>query len=76
MAISKTQPETKSKRLNLLIKPSTYNSLDKIAYARRESINGIINGLIEKYIEENTSDISRYNTFFNDNKAGDDFNEQ
>ena len=70
MARGKTQSETKSKRLNLLIKPSTYDSLDKIAYARRESVNGIINGLIEKYIEENASDVSRYNTFFDDEKAG------
>ena len=69
MARSKTQSETKSKRLNLLIKPSTYDSLDKIAYARRESVNGIINGLIEKYIEENVSDVSRYNTFFDDSKG-------
>ena len=69
MAKGKTQSETKSKRLNLLIKPSTYDSLDKIAYARRESVNGIINGLIEKYIEENASDVSRYNTFFDDSKG-------
>ena len=69
MARGKTQLETKSKRLNLLIKPSTYDSLDKIAYARRESVNGIINGLIEKYIEENESDVSRYNTFFDDSKG-------
>ena len=69
MARGKTQSETKSKRLNLLIKPSTYDSLDKIAYARRESVNGIINGLIEKYIEENESDVSRYNTFFDDSKG-------
>ena len=69
MARGKTQLETKSKRLNLLIKPSTYDSLDKIAYARRESVNGIINGLIEKYIEENESDVSRYNTCFDDSKG-------
>ena len=69
MARGKTQSETKSKRLNLLIKPSTYDSLDKIAYARRESVNGIINGLIEKYIEENASDVSRYNTFFDESKG-------
>ena len=56
----KSTEETKSKRLNLLIKPSIFEALDKIAYMNRISISSIINNFFEKYIVEHKNDIDRF----------------
>lgn len=44
------RPETKSKRLNLLIKPSVYDLLKETADAEGQTINSYINNLIEKEV--------------------------
>ena len=43
--------ETRSKRLQVLIKPSTLKALDKVAEKHKTSRNDIINKVLEAYIE-------------------------
>ena len=44
--------ETKSRRLQLLIRPSTYKALSKEARKKRKSVNEIANRIFEEYFEE------------------------
>ena len=44
------KPETKSRRIQLLLKPSAYDALKKKATKRGESVNSLINRLVEAYI--------------------------
>jgi len=43
--------EAKSKRFNMLIRPSTYNNLKRIAENKGTSVNDLINKIVEVYIE-------------------------
>lgn len=52
--------ECKSKRLNLLIKPSTHALITKIAYMKRISMNELINSLLEKYAADNADQVQKY----------------
>lgn len=45
--------ETKSKRLNLLVKPSTLNEISKIAQKYGISVNEFINRILEACIKKN-----------------------
>lgn len=56
--------ETKSKRVQLLIKPSLYENLEKVAYLRRQSKNDLINELIANLISEEQDSIERYDSMF------------
>ena len=54
----RTDEENRSKRFNLIMKPSTMSKLNKIAAKRqldtgkRTSITELINSVLEKYIEK------------------------
>ena len=56
----KLTKETKSKRLNLLIKPSIFEAIDKIACINRTTINSLINYFLEKCIIEHQNDLDRF----------------
>lgn len=43
--------ETKSKRFNMLIRPSIYASLKEMSMNRGTSVNDLINTIVESYIE-------------------------
>ena len=58
------QPERKSKRLNLLLKPSLFEDLRKIAQLQRTSVNDLINTVLEAYRGEHTEDIEKYKAVF------------
>ena len=64
------QPERKSKRLNLLLKPSLFEDLRKIAQLQRTSVNDLINTVLEAYTGDHAEDIEKYNTVWEseDNK--------
>lgn len=68
--ISRTQDEQekpierKTKRLNLLIKPSVYNDLRKIAHMNRASVNSLIDTIIEDYTEKNRDTIDKYGAIY------------
>ena len=54
------QDEIKSKRFNALIRPSTAEALAKIAFAKKTSVNDIINTLAEDYVITNTAALQKY----------------
>ena len=54
------QDETKSKRFSVLIRPSTAEALAKIAFAKKTSVNDIINTLAEDYVITNTAALQKY----------------
>ncbi len=45
-------PETKSQRLQLLLKPSTKETIKEIAFSKGFSVNELINVILEEYIEK------------------------
>ena len=63
-------PETKSKRLNLLIQPSVLEDFSKVAFMERNSMNDIINSLIKGYNDAHREEIETYNKHFKDLKRG------
>ncbi len=44
-------PEPKSKRLNLLIRPSVYDALKQNAIVQNVSVNQLINEILQNYIK-------------------------
>lgn len=52
--------ETKSKRVNLLMYPSLYEDLTKVANIFDTSINDLINTLAREYVEQNEEAIKAY----------------
>jgi len=54
------KPETKSKRLNILLTPSLHADLTKIARVQGESLNNLINEVLKAYEEENKPTIKKY----------------
>ena len=60
------KPETKSKRLNLLIYPSLLKDIKKIATVKRTSVNDLINTVLGEYIQTEATKIKRYDDFFKD----------
>lgn len=45
------RPETKSKRVQLLVKPSVYDEIKKYCDLREVSVNDLINQLLEQLIK-------------------------
>lgn len=58
--------ETKTKRLNLLILPSLFQDLEKVATMKRTSVNNLINLVLKDYVDENIDLISLYREVFGD----------
>ncbi len=58
--------EPKSKRLNLLIRPSMMKDFTKIAYMRRSSVNDLINTLIAECVSKDAALIDEYDRMFRD----------
>lgn len=65
-ASKRKRKETKSKRLNLLLQPSTMESLTKIAYMDRTSVNDLINGILKQYTAEHEEQIRKYDSIFSE----------
>lgn len=61
---NKLNIETKSKRLNLLIQPSLYNDVTKIATISRVSNSELISIALREYVSNNQSKISKFNETF------------
>lgn len=56
--------ERKTKRLNLLLQPSTLEVLSKIAYMKQQSVNDLINSLLRDYVRENKNLSDQYLRIF------------
>lgn len=59
-----TETETKSKRLNLLVKPSVLDNFKKIATMEQTSVNDLINQIMEDHIEKEAEKIKLYDSVF------------
>ena len=59
-----TAVETKSTRLNLVIKPSTAAAMRKIATMKQTSVNGLINLVLDDYARQEAAAIEQYNGIF------------
>lgn len=57
--------EIKTKRFSLLLKPSVYNNLKKIAVMEQTSVNELIGKISEEYIRQNHKNIKIYDQVFN-----------
>jgi hypothetical protein len=62
--------ETKSKRLNLLLQPSVFEDVTKIAHMKRTSANDLINAILKDYAEREAETIMKYDEVFGDGRAG------
>lgn len=58
--------ELKSKRLNLLLKPSIFTGIDKIATMQRLSVNEVINQALGEYAEAHADLIAKYDEVWKD----------
>lgn len=56
--------ENKSKRLNLLIRPTLHRDITKLSVMERISTNELINRLLTEYIEQNQEKIKQYDAIF------------
>lgn len=55
-----TQEEPRSKQMSILVKPSTHEKLKLASSLEGNSVNGIINDVLEAYLEENNEAIEAY----------------
>ncbi len=60
--------ETKSKRLNLLIRPGVLKEFAKIAYMRHTSVNDLINRLISEHNAHEADTIRQYDRLFKERR--------
>lgn len=58
------EQQTKSKRLNLLLRPALLEDLKKIAAMERTSVNDLINTVLGEYAEQEAEQIEKYNSVF------------
>lgn len=56
--------ETKSKRIQVLIRPSVWERLQKIAYMERHSFNDLLNEICERYAEQEAEQVTRYDEIY------------
>ena len=56
----KNGKELKCKRYNLLLYPSLYKEIEKIAYVKRISINEAVNQAIELYLNVGKNELEKY----------------
>lgn len=61
--------EVKSKRLNLLLQPSVFEDLSKIAHMKQTSVNNLINSILRDYRENESKSIEKYNTIFGEKEG-------
>lgn len=62
-------PERKSKRLNLLLKPSLFEALKKAAELQGTSVNALINTVLEAYTQENEEALIKGSALIEESKA-------
>lgn len=56
--------ENKSKRLNLLVRPTLHRDLGKLSIMERVSTNELINRVLTEYAEQNADKIAKYDEIF------------
>lgn len=59
-AIKLPGKETKSQKITLVMRPSVLKNANKIAHMKNDSVNNILNDLLEAYVAENMAYVQRY----------------
>lgn len=54
------QKETKSRRMNMLFRPTSYAEFQKLAIIKQTSANDLMNTIVENVIEENAEVLEAY----------------
>lgn len=62
----KPMKEIRNRRVQLVLKPSDYDALEKIAHIKRKSTNGILNDLVADLIEREQAAIDTYDQLYGD----------
>ena len=52
--------EKKSRKVNFTLRPSTCTAISKVLYYQGDSLNNLVNVLLEKYIEEHSELVYQY----------------
>lgn len=60
--------ETKSKRLNVLIRPSLFEDAAKVAHMQRISVNELVHLAVERYVKGCEGDIVRFKEIYDQEK--------
>ena len=60
----KPKLETKTSRMNILLRPSVRTGIEKLAYVKRTSPNDLINIVLEDFVNANKADVAKYDSFF------------
>jgi hypothetical protein len=63
-AAKRRQEETKSKRLNLLVRPGVLKEFAKIAHMQHTSVNDLLNRLMAEHNEKEAAAIRQYDRLF------------
>jgi len=58
------ETETKSKRLNVLIRPRLLQDFSKVAHMKRTSVNSLLNIIVADYVKKEAESIRHYNQTF------------
>lgn len=64
-----TPKETKSKRLNLLVRPGVLKEFAKIAHMQHTSVNDLLNRLMAEHNEKEASAIRQYDRLIKEKRA-------
>ena len=54
------KPETRSRRTVLLVKPSIYSDMEKLAFVKKTSVNDLFHKIAEEYTAKNKELIEKY----------------
>jgi hypothetical protein len=61
--------ETKSKRLNLLLQPSIFEDVTKIARMKQTSFNDLVNAILKEYAEREAETVRKFDNVFGAGRA-------
>ena len=61
---SGTKAERKTARINVLLRQSVKEDASKIAYMKRETLNAVIDRLLEEYIAGHQAELKKYHEVF------------
>lgn len=61
--------EKKTRTSTLIFFPSVYEAIQKIAYIKHNSVNGLVGDILADYIKNNKEIVDEYDKLFSDNSV-------
>ena len=59
--VERKRPESKSRRVSIVCRPSLFEKFEKVAYMQGESFNNAISLALQMYVDVHIEDLERYN---------------